>query len=394
MCGNMATLDTTKLGKGLASKCVVGVTSVTYDEALYKKGGYGKSNPVTNLGTGDSKVYFDVVPELLAADAFTKVREEVKWSEMLHKGGAVPRLVCMQGEFIRDENDKIIAEPVYRHPADMQPPMLPWSPVVATLRDQVSKTIGQPINHALIQWYRDGNDHISSHADKTLDIERGSDITNLSLGATRLMILRDKKGCKTETDLPPRPSQRVSLVNGSLFSLGWQTNLGMTHEIRQDKRAKNIKLPSELLFDGHRISITFRHVSTFQRHSDKKLYGQGAKFKTEKELDDHLANTKTNTQVDVDVDADRTTLGPAPAVTPVLQVAPPPVLSWSDVAKKGAATNPVAVKPKATDKAQEELEAEAVRMVHMFGEENRSPKFDWDKCYGQGFNVMNMQSMN
>ena len=39
-------------------------------------------------------------------------------------------------------------------------------------------------NHALIQWYRSGLDHISEHSDKTLDIEHGTPVVSVSLGAT------------------------------------------------------------------------------------------------------------------------------------------------------------------------------------------------------------------
>ena len=74
----------------------------------------------------------DVVPTDLTlngtavdlTDLFDRVRSEVTWHKMMHKGGAVPRLVAMQGEFMRDGSTHgsgtCIAEPIYRHPADEQ----------------------------------------------------------------------------------------------------------------------------------------------------------------------------------------------------------------------------------------------------------------------------------
>ena len=181
---------------------------------------------------------------------------------MLHRGSAVPRLVCMQGTFSYGGDYQAAAEPVYRHPADDQPAMRAWTPTVETLRRRVEAALGhtQVLNHALIQYYRGGADYISEHADKTLDVLRGSAIVNLSLGATRVMVLRGKKealpGAPPLAGLPSapspqnspsgkrrgrtagfvtapsRPTQRVSLPDGSLFVLGWQTNRDLTHEIR------------------------------------------------------------------------------------------------------------------------------------------------------------------
>lgn len=42
-----------------------------------------------------------------------------------------------------------------------------------------------PVNHVLIQYYRSGNDYISEHSDKTIDVVRDSKIVNVSLGAER-----------------------------------------------------------------------------------------------------------------------------------------------------------------------------------------------------------------
>uniref|UniRef100_A0A7S2WK53 Fe2OG dioxygenase domain-containing protein n=1 Tax=Rhizochromulina marina TaxID=1034831 RepID=A0A7S2WK53_9STRA len=294
------------------------------------------------LGSGDSWLKTNVMED---DGLFAKLRDEVQWSEMRHKGGAVPRLVCMQGTYDVDDHGSIVFEPVYRHPADEQPPMHAWTPTVDAIRLRVSETLGQPLNHAIIQWYRGGADFISEHSDKTLDIARGTVITNYSAGATRLLVLRDKKGLKEQrqaaTCAPPgRNAQRVELPNNSLFVLGWDTNLRMTHEIRQDRRLDHDKREDEMAFDAQRISITFRHIATFQRHSDGKLFGQGAVHKTEVELDQSLQVPEA----------------------------------------AHAAADPAEVTRETDD------------MIAMFGAENQDPHFDWDACYGRGFSVMNMKS--
>ena len=66
--------------------------------------------------------------------------------------------------------------PIYRHPSDTTPLLLEFTPTVKRIRDHVSSLLHQPLNHVLIQWYRNGNDYIAEHADKTVDIVRGSAI--------------------------------------------------------------------------------------------------------------------------------------------------------------------------------------------------------------------------
>ena len=219
----------------------------------------------------DSKLIRNVLPPELSNTIFEDLQAELEphWSEMGHKGGVVPRLVCIQGTIDADTG----AWPLYRHPADEQPPLLHWTPTVEKLVKIVSLRLQQPINHALIQCYRGGHDFISQHADKTLDIQRDSNIVNLSIGARRTMVLRPKKDDVPKgTTLPATP---FPMEHGSLFVLGWETNRLCTHEIKRDKRLESLKHPAELNYGGCRISLTLRTVATFSR-VDGTLYGQGA----------------------------------------------------------------------------------------------------------------------
>ncbi len=76
--------------------------------------------------------------------------------------------------------------------------------------------------------YRDGNDAISEHSDKTIDVVKDSKIVNVSLGAQRVMVLRPKKSTveaaariagKTTPDVGSanyRPSVRIPLPHNSM----------------------------------------------------------------------------------------------------------------------------------------------------------------------------------
>ncbi|KAK8115896.1 hypothetical protein PG984_012398 [Apiospora sp. TS-2023a] len=285
-------------------------------------------------GEGDTRIHYNVLPDDLVAGIFDKLRDEVQWLRMSHQGGEVPRLVAVQGEVGEDGEF-----PIYRHPADESPPLLPWTATVQQIKDSVEKKVGHPLNHALIQFYRDGNDYISEHSDKTLDIAKGSYIVNVSLGAERTMIFRTKRQPKDkDTTVAPaessgssgtkRTAQRAQLPHNSMCQMGLQTNMRWLHAIRQDKRLDREKTAEELAFGGARISLTFRKIGTFLDRESKRIWGQGATAKTREQA------------------------------RPVTNGATP----------------------------------EAVNMLQGFGRENQGSEFDWDAHYGGGFDVLNISA--
>jgi glutathione S-transferase len=203
----------------------------------------------------------------------------------------------------------------------------------------VQKVLKHPVNHVLIQHYRDGNDYISEHSDKTLDIVRGSKIVNVSLGAQRTMVLRTKKDAakqkaaestsqeqsnRPEDHGPERTTQRIPLPHNSMFVLGLETNKRWLHGIRQDRREKGLKTAQEMSHNGERISLTFRHIGTFLLDKEKEIWGQGAVSKSKAERR--------------------------------------PVVNGDD--------------------------PETQRLIEAFGSENHQSDFDWDAAYGGGFDVL------
>ncbi|KAJ3569659.1 hypothetical protein NP233_g4896 [Leucocoprinus birnbaumii] len=296
------------------------------------------------LGAGDSRVVYDLLPPELAVNAYEKLVEEVDWTRMMHRGGEVPRLVAQQGEIV-DENGSY---PIYRHPADESPPLLPFTLTVQLIRDQVQRVLNHPVNHVLIQHYRTGADYISDHSDKTIDVMPNSSIVNVSLGAQRVMTLRLKRdkvlkeqerampaveGDSSHTQPPPRLTQRIPLPDNSLFILGLETNKKWLHGISTDKRPLSIKSPAERIHEGARISLTFRWIGTFINPVNNTIWGTGGCGKT-----------------------------PADA-------------------------------RKIINGTTEEGMKESERLIWAFGEENQDPEFDWDKWYGNGSDVVNFKSV-
>lgn len=228
----------------------------------------------TVYGSGDSFLLLNIFPEEIAERYFSQLRDEIVWNEMRQKGGRVPRDISIQGTLEVINGDEY--EPLYRHPADEQPELTAWTPTARLIKEKVEEILEQKLNHALIQYYRNGKDFIGEHSDKTLDVLRGSNIVNYSLGAARTMILKHKtsEGLK----------HRFKLPHNSLFILGWKTNREWFHSIRQDNRADRDKEPDELAFSSQRISLTLRTVATFRNRRTSQMFGQGARRKTFEEL--------------------------------------------------------------------------------------------------------------
>lgn len=297
--------------------------------------------PGDKIGEGDSSIMHDFFPADLKHPSdptrplrdviFTQLYNEVCWQTMHQQTGAVPRLVCAQGLFGSDGS-----MPVYRHPSDQSLPLLHFSPKVDIIRKRAEKAVGHPLNHVLIQMYRDGTDYISEHSDKTLDIVRESSIVNVSFGAQRTMRLRTKRPPKTASDEAgeekkedtERITQRVPLPHNSLFTLGPATNTQFLHSIQPDKRIPAERNPTELAYNGIRISLTFRHIGTFLDACSHTIWGQGATAKDQRDAADVINN-----------DA-----------------------------------------------------AESSALIHAFGTENQSTSFDWRTTYGPGFDVLHLHA--
>jgi nicotinamidase-related amidase len=322
------------------------------------------------FGEGDSKVLFDFIPaaERAAMEvSFTKILHEVQWCTMHNRGKAVPRLIAIQGLV-----DPVTgAQPLYRHPADEQPALVPFTPTVNRIREYIGEKLGQRFNHVLIQYYRDGKDNIGEHSDKTLDIQHGAAIVNYSLGVTRTMILKRKHAprpaqattttaAEEATAVPENGTegdaagsggvyqpggvhehQRVTMRDNSLFVLGAETNRKWLHSIRTDKRPPFEKYPDESSFTEAsdataggvaeyvgRISFTFRTIATCLQ-ADGTITGQGA-----------------------------------PA-------------SSDESPRSGGDT-----------------EEEAMAMLTAFSRENHWYDYTWDELYGRGFRCLNFRIIN
>ncbi|KAL8787088.1 MAG: hypothetical protein Q9213_002430 [Squamulea squamosa] len=151
----------------------------------------------------------------------------------------------------------------------------------------------------------------------------------MSIGAQRVMTLRTKKSKRTNgVDSPniSRYTQRIPMPHNSVFVLGPNTNMQWLHGVRADKRPAQQKSEEERSFGGERISLTFRQIGTFTSQNNRKIWGQGARNKSQS------------------------------------------MAGWV--------------------RAGDDAEMEA--MVIAFGRENHQAEFDWLAEYGKGFDVINL----
>lgn len=305
--------------------------------------------PRDDIGSDDSSITYDLLDPDLASTAFQTLFHEVHWQRMYHAAGEVPRLVCCEGDIDRSDGSM----PVYRHPSDQTLPLLHWSPIVAKIRERAEKRVGHKLNHVLIQLYRGGQDHISEHSDKTLDIVRNSKIVNVSFGAQRTMRLRtkrpesvarspDKQPIAADTGLSTLPTQinrddhkhrdritqRIHMPHNSMFVMGLETNATWLHGIMPDKRPEVERTSAEQSYGGMRISLTLRQIGTFISKNSKLIWGQGA---VAKERDNARPTINGNSE-------------------------------------------------------------QSQKLINAFGFENQSTTFDWDASYGAGFDVLHLKS--
>ena len=234
------------------------------------------------LGDGDSLLLTDVLPDNLARmvpeGLVERIKNELSPLSTTGPQGGIrnpPATVVVES---KDENRGF---PLYRYPAQPlrtlyeQRKTFAEVKATASIRNAAARLALQTIeagvsdvpNSCVANYYCDGSIALGPHKDKTLDLEPGSSILLVSLGAPRVLVLR-----RAEEDA----EQRITLRHGSLFILGPRTNKKWTHAIPAVADASG----------GARLSLTLRNVSTHARSLDPsngnplRLTGRGKDFPT------------------------------------------------------------------------------------------------------------------
>ena len=117
-----------------------------------------------------------------------------------------------------------------------------WTPVLLKIRVQLEMDLGAKFNSVLINYYRDGSDHMSWHADDEKELGLNPLIASLSFGETRSFQLKHKFN-------KSRATLRIPISNGSLMVMAGELQHFWVHKIA--KTAKAV---------GPRANLTFRNI--------------------------------------------------------------------------------------------------------------------------------------
>lgn len=115
--------------------------------------------------------------------------------------------------------------------------------ILHDLKSQTEEITGFTFNSALCNFYRDGSDGVSWHADDETELGKNPVIASLSFGAKRTFQLRHKQ------DKARRYA--LDLVSGSLLFIHGNTQQDWLHQIPKTKKPTR-----------ERINITFRTTNS------------------------------------------------------------------------------------------------------------------------------------
>ena len=177
---------------------------------------------------------------LLYQDAFTtigmdKVLEGIEWRNdsitFFGKTYPQPRLTAWYGDAGVEytySKIKMIAQG--------------WTPELLKLKIQLEKTLEKPFNSVLINYYRNGLDHMSYHTDDEKSLGENPTIASLSFGATRKFYIKHRFEKNIKAQMFELKSQSL-LVMKDEFQHFW------LHKIAKSKTINEA-----------RLNLTFRYI--------------------------------------------------------------------------------------------------------------------------------------
>lgn len=191
-------------------------------------------------GSGGKKVFDLPDADLLLIDNFFTKEEsdhyydillnQTKWYEyempMYDKIVTAPRMVSWYGDSNRPSRES--------NPD--------WPLELITIRQRVEVETQIKFNAVLLNLYRNGNDSVAWHSDKTASTNKNMNIASVTFGETRLFRLRHK----FSKDIP---QIEIPLHHGTFLLMAGNTNSYWEHQV--PKTAREV-LP--------RINLTFRQV--------------------------------------------------------------------------------------------------------------------------------------
>lgn len=179
----------------------------------------------------------DYYPQWMKPEQATVLMEKLKtslnWRQdiitLFGKTMAIPRLQAWYG----DSN-------CFYGYSGMRLSPLAWTKELEFIRQKLQSDSGHAFNCVLANWYRDGNDSMSLHADDEPELGPDPVIASVTFGACRPFVFKHT-GTKQRVTQP--------LEHGSLLIMGKGTQHYYQHGIAKTKK-----------YIGARINLTFRYL--------------------------------------------------------------------------------------------------------------------------------------
>lgn len=190
-----------------------------------------------NLSMADGVLY--QLPGFLSADEasvlLTNLTHSLAWRQhclwLFGRERMTPRLCAWYGD----------ADARYAYSGQALEP-LPWTALLAGLRQRIETALAWRFNSVLANLYRDGTDSMGWHSDDEASLGSEPVIASLSLGATRRFVLKHRRRADLKMiDIP--------LASGSLLVMAGPMQSHWRHAV-----------PKTRVAVGKRINLTFRCV--------------------------------------------------------------------------------------------------------------------------------------
>ena len=126
----------------------------------------------------------------------------------------------------------------------------PWNEPLREAKAIVEAVAGHRFNSVLLNYYRDGRDSVSWHADDEAALGEEPTIASLSLGATRDFQFRRKREAELELE-----TVTLALESGSLLVMRHPTNANWKHRLPRRGGGRPERV-------GERLSLTWRWTAS------------------------------------------------------------------------------------------------------------------------------------
>jgi alkylated DNA repair dioxygenase AlkB len=119
----------------------------------------------------------------------------------------------------------------------------PWNKCLLYIKTEIEKVTSAKFNSVLMNWYRDGEDHLTWHTDAEKELGINPVIGSANFGETRRFLLRRNDDKNHKIELP--------LKHGTLLIMSGELQHFWQHSVPKQKKVKN-----------NRFNLTFRVIIT------------------------------------------------------------------------------------------------------------------------------------